>query len=147
LVGAAADVVRIGLGLTDDAAALQLGLLGETPLVDEEGGLLLGPGDDPFGLLLGLLDDALTLGVDPLGGANLFGDSDAQLVDEAKGSCLVDDDVCRQGQAAAVGDDRFEALDEKDDVDWSALRGGRLGSAGRWAGLSHGATQTDRPSK
>ena len=79
--------------------------------------------DDPLGLFLGLLDDPLALGVDPLRGADLLGHGDAQLVDQAEGGRLVDDDVVRQGQLLAVGDDRLEALDEEDDVDRSALRG------------------------
>ena len=121
-VGAAADLVGVAVGVADDHAALGLGRLGQAALVDEEGGLLLGPGDDPLGLLLGLLDDPLALGVDPLGGADLFGDGDAQLVDEAERRVLVDDDVRRQRQLLAVGDERFEALDEEDDVDRSALQ-------------------------
>ena len=125
-------------GLADDPAALGLGLLGEAALVDEERGLLLGTGDDPLGLLLGLLDDPLALGVDPLRRADLLGDGDAQLVDEAEGGRLVDDDVVRQGQPPAVRDDRLEALDEEDDVDRSALRWRSTGDGGRWPGLSHG---------
>ena len=82
-----------------------VGRLGQAPLVDEEGGLLLGAGDDPLRLLLGLLDDPLALGVDPLGGADLLGDGDAQLVDEAERGVLVDDDVRRQRQLLAVGDE------------------------------------------
>jgi hypothetical protein len=142
-VGAAPDVVRDVLGLADDPPALGLGLLGEAALVDQEGGLLLGAGDDALRLLLGLLDDALALGIDPFGGADFFRDGDAQLVDQPEGGSLVDDDVRREGQLAAIGDDRFEALDKENDVDRSALRGGRLGSAGRWPGLSHGAAATE----
>jgi hypothetical protein len=116
-VGAATNVVRVVLGLPNDSPTLHLGQLRETPLVDQEGRLLLGPGDDPLGLLLGLLDDALALGIDPFRGADLFGHGDAELVDEAEGRCLVDDDIARQGQLPTVGDDRFEALDKEDDVD------------------------------
>ena len=108
--------------------ALGLGRLGQPALVDQEGGLLLGPRDDPLGLLLGLLDDPLALGVDPLGGADLFGDGDAQLVDEAERGVLVDHDVGRERQLLAVGDQRFEALDEKDDVDRSVLQAAPAGS-------------------
>ena len=91
--------------------------LGQAALVDQERGLLLGLGDDPLGLLLGLLDDPLALGVDPLGGADLLGDGDPQLVDEAERGVLVDDDVVGQRQLLAVRDQRLEALDEEDDVD------------------------------
>jgi hypothetical protein len=103
---------------------LWLGGLRQAPLVDQEGRLLLGLGDDPLRLLLRLLDDPLALGVDPLGGADLLGDGDAQLVDEAERRVLVDDDVGREGQLLAVRDERFEALDEEDDVDRSALQAG-----------------------
>ena len=110
--------------------ALGLGGLGEAALVDQEGRLLLGLGDDPLGLFLGLLDDPLALGVDPLGGADLLGDGDAELVDEAERGVLVDDDVGRERQLLAVRDQRLEALDEEDDVDGSAL----LASDGRRPG-------------
>ena len=101
----------------DDLAALVLGLLGQAALVDEERRLLLGRGDDPLGLLLGLLDDPLALGIDPLGGPDLFGHGDPELVDEVEGGHLVDDDVARQRQLLAVRDDGLEPLDEEDDVD------------------------------
>ena len=106
-----------------------VGRLGQAALVDEEGRLLLRPGDDPLGLFLGLLDDPLALRVDPLGGADLLGDGDAQLVDEAERRVLVDHDVRRQRQLLAVGDERFEALDEEDDVDRSALQAVEAGVA------------------
>ena len=87
--------------------------------------------DDPLGLFLGLLDDPLALGVDPLGGADLLGDGDAELVDEVEGRVLVDDDVGRQRQLLAVRDERLEALDEEDDVDRRALLGRPVGPAAR----------------
>ena len=77
LVGAAADPIGVAVRVTDDLPALRLGRLGEATLVDEEGGLLLRTGDDPLGFVLGLLDDPLTLGVDPLGGTDFFRDCDA----------------------------------------------------------------------
>ena len=110
--------------------ALGLGGLGQAALVDQEGRLLLGLGDDPLGLLLGLLDDPLALGVDPLGGADLFGDGDAQLVDEAERRVLVDDDVGRERQLLAVGDQRLEALDEEDDVDRTCPPGSAVPAPG-----------------
>ena len=120
--------------LVDDLAALGLGGLGEATLVDEEGRLLLGPGDDALRLLLGLLDDPLALGVDALGRADLLGHGDAQLVDEAEGGVLVDDHVRRQRQLLAVGDQRLEALDEEDDVDGRALLTGgvAVGTVAAW---------------
>ena len=119
--------------LGDDVAALRLGRLGEAALADEEGRLLLGLGHDPLGLVLGLLDDPLALGIDPLGGADLLRDGDPQLVDEAEGGVLVDHDVRRERQLLAVGDEGFEALDEEDDVDRSALQAdeARVSQAGR----------------
>ena len=103
--------------ILDDPLALGFGRLGQATLVDEERRLLLGPSDDPFGLFLRLLDDALALGIDPLGGADLFGDGDTELIDESEGRVLVDDNVRRERQLLAVGDQRLEALDEEDDVD------------------------------
>jgi hypothetical protein len=122
LVSAAPDLVGIAMGIADDRPALRVGRLGQPALVDQEGGLLLCPGDDALGLVLGLLDDPFALGIDPLGGTNLFGDSDAQLIDEAEGRVLVDDDVGGERQLLAVRDQRFEALDEEDDVDRSVLQ-------------------------
>ena len=103
--------------LSDDAPAFELRRLGQTPLVDEERSLLLGLRDDPLRLLLGLFDDPLALGIDPLRRADLLGNRDPQLVDEPERRVLVDDDVGRQRQFLAVRDERFEALDEEDDVD------------------------------
>ena len=94
-------------------------------------------GDDPLGLVLGLLDDPLALGVDPLGGADLLGDGDPQLIDEAERGVLVDDDVRGQRQLLAVGDERLEALDEEDDVDRSALHGCVTGALMARRAVSH----------
>ena len=127
LVRAAADLVGRDVGLIDDAPALGLGGLGQPTLVDQERGLLLGPPDHPLGLFLGFLDDPLALGVDALGGTDLFGDGDPQFVDEAERGVLVDHDVGRQRQLLAVRDQRLEALDEEDDVDRSALQRGPAG--------------------
>jgi hypothetical protein len=135
-VGAAADLAGVALRRRDDLAALDVGRLGEPALVDQEGRLLLGLGEDALGLLLGLLDDPLTLGIDPFGGTDLFRDRDAQFVDEAKGGVLVDDDVRRQGELLAVRDEGLESLDEEDDVDGSALQAGEAGVSG-WRQVSH----------
>jgi hypothetical protein len=135
LVGSAPDFLGLCFGPGDDPAALLFGRLGQPTLVDEEGRLLLGTGDDPLRFLLGLVDDALTLGVDPLGRANLLGYGDTELIDEPEGGVLVDDYVVGQRQLLAVGDQRLEALDQEDDVDRSGLRERGLG----WRGLSHAA--------
>ena len=89
----------------DDPLALGFGRLGQATFVDEEGRLLLGSPDDPLCLFLRLLDDALALGIDPLGGADLFGDGDTELIDESEGGVLVDDNVRRERQLLAVGDE------------------------------------------
>ena len=128
LVRPAPDVVGVAVRGGQDLPALALGGLGQAPFVDEEGGLFLGLGHDPLGLGLGLLDDPLALGVDPLGGADLFGDRDAELIDEAERRVLVDDDVGRERQLLAVGDEGFEALDKEDDVDERSLQADGLGS-------------------
>ena len=140
-VGAAADVVGIPVRRRDDLTALGVRRLGEAALVDEEGGLLLGTADDPLRFLLGLLDDPLALGVDPLRRADLFRHGDPQLIDETERRVLVDDDVRRQRQLLAIRDERFEALDEKDDVDLIAL----LVADGRpVAGPDYGTTASDQ---
>ncbi len=130
LVGAAADLLGVAMGVGDDLAALGLGRLGQATLVDQERGLLLGLRDDPLGLLLGLLDDPLALGVDALRSADLLGDGDAKLVDETERRVLVDDDVVRQREFLAVRDQRLEALDEEDDVDAECLPA--RSAAARW---------------
>jgi hypothetical protein len=122
LVRATANPVRLALHALDDPAALLGRGLGQSTLLDEEGGLLLGSPDDPLRLLLGLLDDPLALRVDPLGGANLLRNRGPQLVDEPERRVLVDDDVVREGELLAVREERLEAFDEEDDVDRSALR-------------------------
>jgi hypothetical protein len=123
LVRAAADAVGVALGALDDPAALLVGSLGEAALVDEERRLFLGAGDDPLGLLLRLLDDPLALGIDPLRGTDLLRDRGAELVDEAEGGILVDDDVVGERKLLSVREQRLEALDEEDDVDRSDLPG------------------------
>ena len=135
LVGAAPDLVGLALGAGDDLLALAVGGLRQPALVDEERRLLLRAGEDAVGFLLRLVDDPLALGVDPLRRADLLGDGSAQLVDEAEGLVLIDDDIARERQLLAIRDQRFEPLDEKDDVDRSSL-------GARWvvpARLSHAA--------
>ncbi len=102
--------------LADDPTTFRFRGLGQPAFVDQECRLLLGLRDDPFSLFLRLLDDPLALGIDPLRRADLFGDRDPELVDEAERRVLVDDDVGRQRQFLAVRDERLEALDEEDDV-------------------------------
>ena len=122
LVGAAPDLSCIQLRLGDDPSALVLGRLGQAALVDEEGCLLLGAGDDPVRLVLRLDDDPLTFRVDPLRGADLLRDCDAELVDEAQRVVLVQDDAVRERQLLSARDERLEPLDEEDDVDRRALQ-------------------------
>jgi hypothetical protein len=122
------DAIGVGMRPLDDPPALLLSGLGQTTLADEECRLLLGPGDDPVGLLARALEDPLPLLVDPLGGPDLLRDRDAQLVDEAERRVLIDDDVVGEWQLLAVPDERLEALDEEDDVDGS--RPSALGPTG-----------------
>jgi hypothetical protein len=131
--------MRVG----DDRAALRLGGLGEAALADEERGLFLCPADDAFRLFLCLLDDPLALGVDALGGADLLGYGDPEFVDQAERGVLVDDDVRRERQLLAVRDEGFEALDEEDDVDRSALQAGGLGYRVAQADCKYGTPAPD----
>jgi hypothetical protein len=105
LVGPASNLVGVTLGVGDDAPALLVGSLSQAPLVNEECRLLLRPGNDALGLFLGRFDDPLPLGVDALGGPDLLGNGDAELVDETERRVLVDDDVGGEGQLLAVGDE------------------------------------------
>ena len=122
LVSTAPDLIGVIMCVGDDRAALALGRLGQPALVDQERGLLLRPRHDALGLLLRLLHDPLTLGVDPLGGADLFGHGDTQLIDETESGVLIDHDIRGEGQLLAVCDEGFKALDEEDDVDRCALQ-------------------------
>lgn len=104
--------------------ALLVGGLGQAPIGDEERGLFLGAPDDPLRLVVRLVDDPLALLVDPLGLADLLGDGDSKLVDQAQRGVLVEDDVVRQGELLPVRDQRLQPLDEEDDVDGRVLRSG-----------------------
>ena len=128
------------MGVGDDLAALGIGRLGQAAFVDQKGRLFLCLRDDALGLLLRLLDDPLAFRVDPLGGADLFGDGNAQFVDEAEGSVLIDYDVGRERQLLAVGDQRFKPFDEKDDVDRSVLQAAPAGSLRMSASIARGTS-------
>jgi len=136
------DVVRVAMRVGDDLAAVRLGSLGQASLADQEGRLLLGAADDPLGLLLRFVDDPLALGVDPLGRTDLLGDSDAKLVDETESRILVDDDVRRERQLLAIGDQGLEALDEEDDVDRSVLPAAGVGVRVAQADCKYGTPGT-----
>ena len=117
-------VVGVDLRSLDDLSPLGLGELEKAALSDQEGGLLLGPAHDPRCLFLGLLDDPFAFRVDPLGGPNLFGNRDPELIDEVEDRIAVDDRVPRQGKGLARGDQRLEPFEEEDDVQGSLRVGG-----------------------
>ena len=116
-------------GLLDDLRGALLRGARQLALLDEEGGLLLGTGEDALGLLLGALDEAARLLVDALGLAHLLGHGDAELVDEVERGDLVDHDRVASWACGGLGDESLEPLDEEDDVDGagSCWRRGRLG--------------------
>lgn len=117
LVGALPDALRLELGPIQDPPPLILGGLGQAALLDQESGLFLGPSDDRLGFFLGLLDDPLTLGVDPFGCPDLLRDRYPQLVDQPECGALVKDDIAGEGQLLPAGDQVLESRDEEDDVD------------------------------
>ena len=116
IVGSGPDLLRLRPSAIDDFEALDLGTLEQTALADQEGRLLLGAADDTARLVFGLLDDPLALRVDPLGRTNFLRDRDAQLIDQVQDSVPINDRVARQRQRLATGDQRFEPLEEEDDV-------------------------------
>jgi len=73
LVGAGANIVRFTLALGDDLLRTQLGDAGQLTFLDQEGGLLLGAGEDALGLFVSALDDALGFGP---GGRDQLGRAD-----------------------------------------------------------------------
>ena len=93
------------MGIGDDLTTEGLGGLGQAPLTDQEGGLLLGPREDPIGLLVRLLDDPLALGIDPFGRPDLLGDRRAEEIDLLEDLVTVDDGVPGQRQGLAGGDE------------------------------------------
>lgn len=144
LVGAPADVLGVGLGEGDDPAALSLGAIEEASLADEEGGLLLGSGEGPLRFLGRGLDDPLALGIDPLRGADLVGDGDAELVDEIEDGLAIDDDALRERERLSGRDDRLEALQKEDDVQRRVLRAGDGGVDYRTPGVAQTSPSADR---
>jgi len=116
VVGAAADLLAFGVGLTDDFVAHLFGLPGQLTFFDQVRGLFLSACKDLLRFLAGLLEQPLDFGVDALGRPYLFGDGDAQLVDQIERIALIDYHAASQGKLAAAGDLLFEFLDQEDDV-------------------------------
>ena len=111
------DLGCLGVAVGDDLLAADLGGPGQLALLDEEGRLLLGAGEDALRLLLGTLHEAAGLLVDALGLPDLLRHRDAKLIDEVERGHLVHDHRIGHGHAAAIGDQRLEAFDQEDDVD------------------------------
>jgi hypothetical protein len=122
LVGAAPDLIGVVFAGGDDLLGPDFGGPSQLALFDQKRRLLLRTGEDALGFLVRATDDALGLFVDALGLPNLFGNRDAQLVDQVKRSRLVDDHVARQRPVSTGRDDPFELFEQEDDIYWTCLR-------------------------
>ena len=116
LVGAAADLAAPRPGPIEDLGGALLGGANELTLLEHLDRLLLGPGDDRVTLLARTLGDPSGLLGDAARLADLLRHGDAQLVDQLQDGGLVEDDVVREGQLLAGGDQRLQSFDEEDDV-------------------------------
>ena len=116
LVGAATDLASLVLSAIEDLGRALLRCSNELALLEHLDRLLLRPGDDRVALLAGALGDPPGLLGDPARLADLFRHGDAQLVDQLEERGLVEDDVVREGQLLAGGDQRLQTFDEEDDV-------------------------------
>ena len=116
LVGAATDLAGLVLGAIEDLGRSLLCCPDKLALIEHLDGLLLGSGDDRVTLLAGALGDPPGFLGDPARLAHLFRHGDAELVDQLEQRGLVEDDVVREGQLLAGGDQRLQAFDEENDV-------------------------------
>ena len=102
--------------LIEDLGRALLRCPDELSLLEHLDRLLLRTGDDRVTLLAGALGDPPGLLGDPARLAHLLRHGDAQLVDQLEQRGLVEDDVVREGQLLAGGDQRLQPFDEEDDV-------------------------------
>ena len=116
LVGAATDLAGLVLGAIEDLGRTLLRCPDELALVEHLDRLLLGSGDNRVTLLAGALRDPPGFLGDSARLAHLFRHGDAELVDQLEQRGLVEDDVVREGQLLAGGDQRLQTFDEEDDV-------------------------------
>lgn len=134
IVGARPDQLGLRARLGEDLEALDFGSFEQPTLADEECCLLLGSAGNAAGLIVGLLDDPLTLGVDPLGGAHFLGNGYPKLIDEIEDPVPIDDRVPGEWQRLATRDQGFEPLKEEDDVQSASLQqGGSAAIIARWS--------------
>jgi hypothetical protein len=132
LVGAAPDLGGLHLSLADDLLAQLFGLPRELAFLDEIRGLFLGPRQNLLGFFTSLFEKTFDLVGDPSRGPYLFGDSHPELVDPLERLGLVDEHAAAERNPPAVRNERFEPLDQDDDVyrtgpPWADRQGCRLG--------------------
>jgi len=124
LIGAATHLARLGLGLLEQLAGALLGRTHELTLLEHLRSLLLGSRDDRVALVTGALGDATGFFGDASRLPNLVRHRRPELVDQLEYGRLVEHDVVRQGQALAGRHQRFEPLDQEDDVRGAPLLAG-----------------------
>jgi hypothetical protein len=105
LVGSTAHLGRLGRRGVDDLGGALLRGAHELTILEQERGLLLGSADDRAALLGGALGDPSRFLGDPARLPNLLRYRRAELVDELEDRGLVEDDVVRQRQLLAGGDE------------------------------------------
>jgi hypothetical protein len=105
LVGSAPHLGRLGRRGVDDLGGALLRGAHELTILEQERGLLLGSADDRAALLGGALGDPSRFLGDPARLPNLLRYRRAELVDELEDGGLVEDDVVRQWQLLAGGDE------------------------------------------
>ena len=104
LVRAASHLRCFSGGGVDDLRRALLRGPNQLTVLEQQRGLLLRATDDRPALLGGALGDAAGLLGDPPRLADLLGDRRAKLIDELEDGGLVEDDVVRQRQLLAGGD-------------------------------------------
>ena len=104
---------RFPLRLVEQVLRPRLGLAQDRLILQQERRLLLCGADDLLRLFAGLREHAIALLVDAPGLFDLFGDGDAELVDEVEDRGLLEDDLAGHRDFSSVDNEGLEALDQE----------------------------------